>query len=271
MDDAEAYRSACGFLGIETLPVPLDECMKILRSWCTRKPSLDEERAGYKPDCCIVISWREKPEKTLPFIVNYYGPLLLDALREWGYGQPPDLDDLLQVTFVKANFAIEQWDADSSLFWWLSIILRNIVFDEGRREKRRPSPLSFEEESFFESWNKLVSSNPPADEVVMFRELARRFERALYPVLLLLKPHQKRLIEGRFRDGLTLEVIGGKEGCHRSVIHKRLDRLIQKIRAQIFNDPDLRILADLDAGQLRRVASEMRGLLGDMDCGTKPG
>lgn len=110
--------------------------------------------------------------------------LLVSRYQDAVYGMArrmlPDsgeAEDLAQRTFIRVWKAAGSYEASAKFTTWLFTILKNLVFNETRRQKRKP--VSSLDERAEQGWCPADGASPPPDEALRQKELEEVIERAL--------------------------------------------------------------------------------------------
>jgi RNA polymerase sigma-70 factor, ECF subfamily len=139
------------------------------------------------------------------------------------------LEDVVQVTMIKAMNSIARFRGDCSLFTWLCGICRNHLADIHRKAGRQPIQHSLDE--FAASGPpgappELTEFRDPLDETAM--DSARR---AVRHAVNQLPPSDARILELRYGDDLSVLEIARTLQLSESATESRLIRARQAFRA----------------------------------------
>jgi RNA polymerase sigma factor (sigma-70 family) len=141
----------------------------------------------------------------LPIFRRYHGNPDLDA------------DDLVQEVLLRLQSVkvLRRVRAARTAEGYIAVVMQNILRDHFRRAQ------------FYERWRAAAQEVPgtePAsrEELITLRETIARLE-----------PHERRLLQLRFWDGLSIAEISERLGEKYSTISVRLFRLIQRVGAQM--------------------------------------
>jgi RNA polymerase sigma-70 factor (ECF subfamily) len=94
-------------------------------------------------DMALVARWRAGDEQAATTLVGRHAPAL--ARYAASLGGRDDVDEVVQDAFVRAFQSIDGFRADSSLRTWLFTIVRRLVIDRRRAERRQPGRTSLDE------------------------------------------------------------------------------------------------------------------------------
>jgi RNA polymerase sigma factor (sigma-70 family) len=139
-----------------------------------------------------------------------------------------ELEDVVQVTMIKAMRGLSSFRGGSSLFTWLCQICRNQLADLHRKAGRQPRMSSFEQlasTNTSEAVVHLTDFHDPLDECV-----ADSTGRAVRQVVNRLPADFARILELRFGDELTVPQIARILGLSESAAESRLTRARRAFR-----------------------------------------
>ena len=139
------------------------------------------------------------------------------------------LEDVVQVTMIKAMSSIDRFRGDCSLFTWLCGICRNHLADIHRKADRQPIQQSLEEFAAAGppgATPELTDFRDPLDETAM--DSARR---AVRHAVNQLPASHARILELRFGDDLSVLEIARTLQLSESAAESRLIRARQAFRA----------------------------------------
>jgi|SRR5579862_716843 len=129
-------------------------------------------------------------------------------------GEREEIDELVQDTFVRAFNSLETFRADSSLRTWLFTILRRLVLDRKRAERRRGNTVELEEGHAVQAFDAL--------DALVADETAQRVARALER----LSPMQREVFVLRVTEGTAYgeiaKILGSTEGACRVHYHNAM-------------------------------------------------
>ena len=139
------------------------------------------------------------------------------------------LEDVVQVTMIKAMNSIARFRGDCSLFTWLCGICRNHLADIHRKAGRQPIQQSLEEVATARPTGalpELTEFRDPLDETAM--DSARR---AVRHAVNQLPASYAHILELRYGDELSVLEIARTLGFSESATESRLIRARQAFRA----------------------------------------
>jgi RNA polymerase sigma-70 factor (ECF subfamily) len=163
-------------------------------------------------DLTLIERWKGGDERAAAEIVQRHAQAL--ARFAASSGEREGLDELVQDTFVRAFNSIDSFRADSSLRTWLFTILRRLMLDRKRSEKRRRNHVELDEGHAVQAYDAL--------DVLVADETAVRVRQAIDR----LSPLQKevfvlRVTEGR-AYGQIATLVGSTEGACRVHYHNAM-------------------------------------------------
>src|ERR1019366_10200246 len=94
-------------------------------------------------DAALIDRWKRGDQRAAAEIVKRHAGAL--ARFAASSGEREEVDELVQDTFVRAFNSLESFRADSTLRTWLFTILRRLMLDRKRGEKRRRHQVELEE------------------------------------------------------------------------------------------------------------------------------
>lgn len=121
---------------------------------------------------------QEKSEKAMRELIAHHQK----AVYAFAYrmmGNAADAEDITQRTFIRVWKAAHSYEPDAQFTTWLFTIVKNLVFNESRRRKRKPifSLDEHEEQSPTPVQDDSHGSSPQAS--LLQRELREQVDRAL--------------------------------------------------------------------------------------------
>jgi RNA polymerase sigma-70 factor (ECF subfamily) len=163
-------------------------------------------------DLALIARWQSGDERAASELVARHAPALARfaaSLGEW-----EQVDEVVQDTFVRAFGSLESFRRESSLRTWLFTILRRLLLDRRRVERRGRSHVQLEEAG-------LATEHGPLDGVVA-AETQARVEAAVRGLTRM----QREVFALRVSEGLSYkeiaEVLGSTEGAARVHYHNAL-------------------------------------------------
>jgi RNA polymerase sigma-70 factor (ECF subfamily) len=163
-------------------------------------------------DLALIERWKGGDQRAAAEIVKRHAqPLARFAASS---GERDGLDELVQDTFVRAFDSIETFRGESSLRTWLFTILRRLMLDRKRAEKRRRDQVELEEGHAVQSYDAL--------DALVADETAARVRQAIE----LLSPLQKEVFVLRVTEGMSYgeiaRLVGSTEGACRVHYHNAM-------------------------------------------------
>ena len=163
-------------------------------------------------DAALIDRWKRGDQLAAAEIVKRHATAL--ARFAASSGEREEIDELVQDTFVRAFNTLETFRADSSLRTWLFTILRRLVLDRRRYEKRQRNKVELEEGHAVQAYDAL--DGMVADETAQRVKIA--IER--------LSPLQKEVFILRVTEGMAYgeiaQMVGSTEGACRVHYHNAM-------------------------------------------------
>ena len=165
-----------------------------------------------RQDLALIARWKEGDQRAATEIVERHAQALArfaatHAVRE-------NVDELVQDTFVRAFNSIESFRADSSLRTWLFTILKRLVLDRQRAERRSRNRVELEEDHAVQEFDAL--DGMVADETML--RVRQAVER--------LSPMQREVFTLRVTEGMAYsdiaKVVDSTEGACRVHYHNAM-------------------------------------------------
>ena len=163
-------------------------------------------------DAALIERWKRGDQRAAAEIVRRHA----DALARFAAssGEREELDELVQDTFVRAFNSLGTFRADSSLRTWLFTILRRLVLDRKRAERRRGKGVELEEGHAVQRYDAL--------DALVADETAQRVRQAVER----LSPLQKEVFTLRVTEGMAYgeiaKLVGSTEGACRVHYHNAM-------------------------------------------------
>ena len=174
----------------------------------THVAHVDEEQS----DLALIERWQNGEDRAATALVARHAPALARfaaSLGEWR-----EVDEIVQDTFVRAFSSLESFRQESSLRTWLFTILRRLVLDRRRAERRAGETVAVDEAG-------LATEHGPLDRLVA-EETQARVDRAVRGLTRM----QREVFTLRVSEGLSYkeiaEVLGSTEGAARVHYHNAL-------------------------------------------------
>lgn len=163
-------------------------------------------------DLALIVRWKGGDQRAAAEIVQRHAQAL--ARFAASAGEREGLDELVQDTFVRAFDSLETFRGESSLRTWLFTILRRLMLDRTRAEKRRRNQVELDEGHAVQSYDAL--------DVLVADETAVRVRQAIE----LLSPLQKGVFVLRVTEGMAYgeiaKLVGSTEGACRVHYHNAM-------------------------------------------------
>jgi RNA polymerase sigma-70 factor (ECF subfamily) len=163
-------------------------------------------------DLALIARWKDGDQRAAAEIVRRHAEAL--ARFAASSGERQEVDELVQDTFVRAFNSLDSFRADSSLRTWLFTILRRLILDRKRGERRRRNQVELDEGHAVQAYDALDAL--VADETaIRAREAIER-----------LSPLQKEVFVLRVTEGLAYgeiaRLVGSTEGACRVHYHNAM-------------------------------------------------
>ena len=163
-------------------------------------------------DAALIARWKRGDQAAATELVARHAPSL--ARFAASSGEREQIDELVQDTLVRAFNSLDSFRSDSSLRTWLFTILRRLMLDRKRSEKRRKDRVELEEGHAVEEFNALDS--------LVADETAQRMRMAVDR----LSPLQREVFVLRVTEGLAYSdiarTVGSTEGACRVHYHNAM-------------------------------------------------
>jgi RNA polymerase sigma-70 factor, ECF subfamily len=173
-------------------------------------------------DAELIARWQSGDQRAAAILVERHaGPLARFAAS---LGERDEVDELVQDTFVRGFQSLESFRADSSLRTWLFTILKRLMLDRRRSERRRRDTAELDERDAVTEYDAL--------DTLVGDEMAQRVQGAVNG----LTPLQREVFSLRVNEGLAYaeiaKVVGSTEGACRVHYHNA----IRAIKEQLSDD-----------------------------------
>jgi RNA polymerase sigma-70 factor, ECF subfamily len=163
-------------------------------------------------DLALIERWKGGDQRAAAEIVQRHAQAL--ARFAASAGEREEIDELVQDTFVRAFNSLDSFREESSLRTWLFTILRRLVLDRKRAEKRRGNTVELEEGHAVQAYDAL--DGLVADETAL--RVRQAIER--------LSPLQKEVFILRVTEGMAYgeiaKLVGSTEGACRVHYHNAM-------------------------------------------------
>lgn len=160
-----------------------------------------EEESRQQQDTELMLRVRRGDALAMRLLISRYQ----DAVYGMAKRMLPDGDeaeDLAQRTFIRVWKAAESYEPEAKFTTWLFTIVKNLVFNEVRRRKRKPTASLDEQEE--EGWSPPDEQTMSPDEVLRHKELECAVEKALSAL-----PEKARMaVQLRRSQNMNYEEIG---------------------------------------------------------------
>jgi RNA polymerase sigma-70 factor (ECF subfamily) len=172
-------------------------------------PETNDDRAV---DTALIKRWKEGDQLAATMIVERHATALARFAASSGVRER--IDELVQDTFVRGFNSIDSFRADSALRTWLFTILKRLILDRRRAEKRQDKVVELEEGHAVQAYDALDS--------IVADETAMRVKKAVGT----LSPMQREVFLLRVTDGMAYseiaKVVGSTEGACRVHYHNAM-------------------------------------------------
>jgi RNA polymerase sigma-70 factor (ECF subfamily) len=163
-------------------------------------------------DVALIAQWQQGDERAASELVGRHAQALSRFAAAQGVRE--DVDELVQDTFVRAFNSLATFRADSSLRTWLFTILKRLLLDRQRAERRQRNKVELEEDHAVQEFNAL--DGMVADEAL------RRVREAVAR----LSPLQREVFTLRVTEGLPYTeiatLVDSTEGACRVHYHNAM-------------------------------------------------
>ncbi|HEV8410571.1 MAG TPA: RNA polymerase sigma factor [Gemmatimonadaceae bacterium] len=163
-------------------------------------------------DLALIERWKGGDQRAAAEIVRRHAQAL--ARFAASSGEREEVDELVQDTFVRAFNSLDTFRADSTLRTWLFTILRRLLLDRRRAEKRRKNQIELDEGHAVQAYDAL--------DALVADETALRVRKAMEK----LSPLQKEVFVLRVTEGMAYgeiaKLVGSTEGACRVHYHNAM-------------------------------------------------
>jgi len=146
-------------------------------------------------------------------------------------GTTPDLEDLVQATFVEAFGSLARFRGESSLSTWVIRIGVHVAIHHLRRGVRRPVPLEV-----LPDRDEPVDPRTPADHDLDARRVARRMDRLLNCI----SPKRRVALVLYVVEGYSVDEVAALTGTTRAAAKSRIWLARRQLLKLVRRDPLLR-------------------------------
>lgn len=173
-------------------------------------------------DAALITRWQQGDQRAATLLVERHASAL--ARFASSLGEREGVDELVQDTFVRAFGALDEFRADSQLRTWLFTILKRLVLDRRRSERRRRDKVELDETHAVQEYDAL--------DGLVADETGRRVREAVGR----LTPLQREVFTLRVTEGMAYNeiarVVESTEGACRVHYHNA----VRTIRESLSND-----------------------------------
>lgn len=171
-------------------------------------------------DAELIARWQGGDERAATTLVaRHAAPLARFAAS---LGVRDEVDELVQDTFVRAFQSLDTFRSDSALRTWLFTILRRLLLDRKRAERRRRDVVELDERDAVTEYDAL--------DGLVGSELAQRVQEAVNGLTSL----QREVFTLRVNDGMAYadiaQVVGSTEGACRVHYHNAVRAIKERVR-----------------------------------------
>jgi RNA polymerase sigma-70 factor (ECF subfamily) len=143
-----------------------------------------------------------------------------------------EAQDLLQAGFLKLHRSRHLFDSSQAFLPWFWCILRSVLTDSQRKEKRNPAKPA---KTLEESQDVLEAIPAPVAFETTIASL-KDFD-ALNPIVTALKPDQRHLLELRASQGKSFEEIAQELQITPTTARQRMSRLLKHLKTSLKRGP----------------------------------
>ena len=163
-------------------------------------------------DTALIGRWKAGDQTAATAIVERHATALTRFAAS--SGERERVDELVQDTFVRAFNSIDTFRADSAFRTWLFTILKRLILDRRRAERRQGNVIELEETHVVQAYDAL--------DALVADETAGRVRKAVDT----LSPLQREVFLLRVTDGMAYSeiatVVGSTEGACRVHYHNAM-------------------------------------------------
>lgn len=165
-------------------------------------PEDEEKRALNQRDISLMLRVKEGDMDAFELLVELHQGAVVGTVAKM-LGGPNDAEDIAQQVFVRVWKSAKRYEPQAKFTTWLFTITRNLVFNESRRRKRKPT-VSVEERE--EESRRVVEDEHgiSPDQEVLHGEL----ERAVDDAIASLPEKQRMAVVLRRYEEMPYEEIG---------------------------------------------------------------
>ncbi len=178
-------------------------------------PGTNDDRAV---DAGLIAQWKRGDQTAATQIVERHAGALARFAASAGVRER--VDELVQDTFVRAFRSLDSFRSDAALRTWLFTIMKRLILDRVRTERRQASVVELEEGHAVQAYDAL--------DAMVADETAQRVRKAVDT----LSPMQREVFLLRVTEGMAYgdiaAVVGSTEGACRVHYHNAM-RAIKEI------------------------------------------
>lgn len=168
-------------------------------------------------DMELIARWQSGDQRAAALLVERHATPMARFAASLGVRE--EVEELVQDTFVRAFSSLDSFRADSSLRTWLFTILKRLLLDRKRAERRRKDVLEIDERDAATEYDAL--------DTMVGDEMAQRVRDAVNR----LSPLQREVFSLRVNEGMAYSeiavAVGSTEGSCRVHYHNAI-RLIKE-------------------------------------------
>ena len=168
-------------------------------------------------DTELIARWQSGDQRAAALLVERHATPMARFAASLGVRE--EVDELVQDTFVRAFNSLDSFRNDSSLRTWLFTILKRLLLDRKRAERRRKDVLEIDERDAATEYDAL--------DAMVGDEMAQRVRDAVNG----LTPMQREVFSLRVNEGMAYAeiavAVGSTEGSCRVHYHNAI-RLIKE-------------------------------------------
>lgn len=126
----------------------------------------------------MLLLCHEKDEKAMRELIERHQK----AVYAFAYrmmGNTDDAEDITQRTFIRVWKAAHSYEPDAQFTTWLFTITKNLVFNESRRRKRKPTFSLDEHEESSPALAQAASTTTSPQDALLHQELSAQVDKAL--------------------------------------------------------------------------------------------
>ena len=172
-------------------------------------PERNDDRAV---DVALIERWKGGDELAATKLVERHATALARFAASSGVRER--VDELVQDTFVRAFNSIDSFRSDSALRTWLFTIMKRLILDRVRAERRQGTAVELEEGHAVQAYDAL--------DALVADETAQRVRKAVDT----LSPMQREVFLLRVTEGMAYseiaKVVGSTEGACRVHYHNAM-------------------------------------------------